>query len=76
MDLVRRDDEESATADLIACQSLDLGDFFVFVIQKAGQITEEQDGGAVRYRVRALQDCLNTSQSTSASRIRLPGSPK
>lgn len=53
MDLVRQDDEESATADLIACQSVDLDDFFAFVVQKAGRITEEQDGGAVRYRVRA-----------------------
>ena len=53
MDLVRHDGEESATADLIACQSVELDDFFVFAIEKAGRITEEQDGGAVRYRVRA-----------------------
>lgn len=53
LDLVRQDDEESATADLVACESVDLDDFFLFVIQKAGQITEEQDGAAVRYRVRA-----------------------
>lgn len=53
MDLVRQDDEESATADLVACESVDLDDFFVFAIQKAGRIIEEQDGGAVRYRVRA-----------------------
>jgi len=52
MDLVRKDDEESATADLIACQSIDLDDFFAFVVEKASRITEEQDGGAVRYRVR------------------------
>lgn len=53
MDLVWQDDEQSATADLVACQSVDLDDFFLFVIQKAGRITEEQDGGAVRYQVRA-----------------------
>lgn len=53
MDLVRHDDEESATADLIACHSVEFDDFFVFAIEKAGQITEEQDGGAIRYRVRA-----------------------
>ena len=28
MDLVRKDDEESATTDLIACQAIDLDDFF------------------------------------------------
>lgn len=53
MDLVWQDDEQSATADLVACQSVDLDDFFVFAIQKAGRITEEQDGGDIRYRVRA-----------------------
>ncbi|MBI4870574.1 MAG: nucleotidyl transferase AbiEii/AbiGii toxin family protein [Candidatus Riflebacteria bacterium] len=53
MDLVRHDDEESATADLIACQSVQVDDFFFFAIEKVGRITEEQDGGAVRYRVRA-----------------------
>lgn len=53
MDLVRRDDAESATADLITCQSMDLKDFFILSVESMGRITEEQDGGAVRYRVRA-----------------------
>ena len=53
MDLVRGDAEESATADLIAAQSLDLGDFFVFAVEKAGEIPEDEEGGSVRYRVRA-----------------------
>jgi hypothetical protein len=35
IDLVRRDDEESATADLIAAQHVDLGDFFTLSAQKA-----------------------------------------
>lgn len=53
MDLVRQDDEESATADLIACQALDLGDFFVFGVQNAARIIQEQEGAAVRYQVRS-----------------------
>ena len=51
MDLTRSDAEESATADLIAAQSIDLGDFFVFAVEKAGGIPENED--SVRYRVRA-----------------------
>ncbi len=53
MDLVRSDAEESATADLIAAQSLDLGDFFVYAIEKAGGVPGDEEGGSVRYRVRA-----------------------
>jgi hypothetical protein len=53
IDLVRYDDEEAATTDLIACQAIALDDFFIFAIEKVGRITEEQDGGAVRYRARA-----------------------
>lgn len=53
MDLVRGDAEESATADLIAAQSLDLGDFFVYAVEKAGRLLEDEEGGSVRYRVRA-----------------------
>ncbi len=53
MDLVRRDDEESATVDLIAAQAPDLGDWFTFAIEKAGQPREEDEGGAIRYLVRA-----------------------
>jgi nucleotidyltransferase AbiEii toxin of type IV toxin-antitoxin system len=44
MDLVRSDAEESATTDLIATRSLDLGDFFVFAVEKAGGIPEEEGG--------------------------------
>jgi predicted nucleotidyltransferase component of viral defense system len=53
MDLVRRDDEESATVDLIAAQAVDLGDWFTFAIEKAGKPREEDEGGAIRYLVRA-----------------------
>ncbi|MPZ93283.1 MAG: hypothetical protein GEU68_17010 [Actinobacteria bacterium] len=34
-------------------QSVKFDDFFVFAIEKVGRITEEEDGGAVRYRARA-----------------------
>jgi predicted nucleotidyltransferase component of viral defense system len=52
MDLAREDDEEAATADFIAAQAVDLGDFFVFDIQKPRGLGEAT-GGAVRYRARA-----------------------
>ncbi len=53
MDLVRRDDEESATADLIAAQALDLGDWFAFAVEKSGKLREEDEDAAIRYLVRA-----------------------
>lgn len=52
LDLLRRDDEESATTDLIAAQAVDLGDFFVFSVEKIGR-PQDAEGDAVRYRVRA-----------------------
>jgi hypothetical protein len=52
MDLVRHDNEESATADLIAAQAVDLGDFFVFAIELHGRFSEEGEGSTVRYHVR------------------------
>lgn len=52
MDLAREDDEEAATADFIAAQSVDLGDFFVFDIEKTRDLGEAT-GGAIRYRARA-----------------------
>lgn len=52
MDLARDDDEEAATADFVAAQSVDLGDFFVFDIQKTRELGETT-GGAVRYWARA-----------------------
>lgn len=52
LDLVRRDDEEAATNDLLAAQAVDLGDFFVFSVEKVGR-PRDAEGDAVRYRVRA-----------------------
>jgi predicted nucleotidyltransferase component of viral defense system len=52
MDLAREDDEEAATADFIAAQAVDLGDFFLFDIQKSRGLGEAT-GGAVRYRAKA-----------------------
>ena len=44
MDLGRSDEEESATADLIAAASADLGDFFSFSVEGVRQITGEGEG--------------------------------
>ena len=52
MDLVRRDDEEAATEDLLAAQTVDLGDFFVFSVERAGP-TREIGGASVRFLERA-----------------------
>jgi hypothetical protein len=52
MDLAREDNEEAATADFVAAQAVDLGDFFVFDIQKTRGLGEAT-GGAVRYRAKA-----------------------
>ena len=52
LDLIRRDDEEAATSDLLAAQSVDLGDFFVFSVEKVGR-PPDAEGDAVRYRVQA-----------------------
>jgi hypothetical protein len=52
IDLVRQDDEEAATSDLLAAQNVDLGDFFVFSVEKVRR-PEDAEGDAVRYRVGA-----------------------
>lgn len=52
MDLLRKDDEESATADLIAAQAVDLDDFFVFSIAGRERLREEE-GGTIEFRVRS-----------------------
>jgi predicted nucleotidyltransferase component of viral defense system len=52
MDLARQDDEEAATADFIAAQRVDLGDFFTFAILKARDLGERAEG-AIRYHARA-----------------------
>ena len=53
MDLVRNDNETAATADLIAAHAIELDDFFSFEVEKIGAPSEELEGAAVRYRVRA-----------------------
>jgi hypothetical protein len=50
VDLAMRGGEASATADLLAAQALDPGDFFSFAIERTGT-AGPADGGAVRYHV-------------------------
>ena len=56
MDLARRDDEEAATTDLLAAQSVDLGDYFTFAIERTGRLDAALEGAAVRYHVAAALD--------------------
>lgn len=75
IDLVRTDNEELATADLIAAQLVDLGDFFTF--STAGRERLRADaGGAIQFRVRTELSgrLFERSWLTSASRIRWAGS--
>ena len=53
MDLGRHDDEAAATGDLRETQRLDLGDFFVFQIERTSHLDAALEGAAVRFRVRA-----------------------
>lgn len=53
MDLGRADDEAATTADFRAAQEVDLGDWFVFAIERTGALDQLADGAAVRYRVTA-----------------------
>lgn len=53
IDLVRRDNEEAATEDVIAAQAAELDDHFVFTIEKVEKREEWQEGAALRYRARA-----------------------
>lgn len=52
LDLVRHDDEEAATTDLVAASSVDLGDFVVFSISGRERLPVDA-GGAISFRVRA-----------------------
>jgi hypothetical protein len=52
MDLVRQDGQEATTADFLLAQSVDLGDFFAFAIERTGKLDEVPEGAAVRYHVR------------------------
>jgi Nucleotidyl transferase AbiEii toxin, Type IV TA system len=53
LDLACWDNEAAATADLIAAQSLDLGDAFAFAIERTGALDNAVDAAAIRYRVQA-----------------------
>jgi len=53
-DLTGPDSESRATSALIAVQSVDLGDFFEFEVQRTGHLDQIREGAAVRYRVRAF----------------------
>lgn len=53
MDLARQDNEDAAMADLLAAQSVDLGDYFTFVIERAAKLDIAFEGAAVRYRAAA-----------------------
>lgn len=52
LDLGRQDSEEAATADLVAAQSLDLGDYFTFVVERTRKL-DATEGAAVRYHATA-----------------------
>ncbi len=53
IDLAAAGDEASATADLLAVQAVDLGDFFAFAIERTTALDRLRDGAAVRYHVTA-----------------------
>lgn len=53
IDLAMAGGEEGATAALLDAQAADLGDFFVFTIERTAKLDELQEGAAVRYRVRS-----------------------
>lgn len=56
LDLYRTENEAAAMKDIIAVQSLDLGDFFTFAIQRTDALDELIDGHAIRFRVEASID--------------------
>lgn len=53
IDLATAGDEASATADVLAAQAVDLGDFFNFAIERTSALDRLAVGTAVRYHVRA-----------------------
>ena len=56
LDLGRHDDEQAATADFLLAQSVDLGDYFRFAIQRTSRLDALVEGAAVRYHVTAEVD--------------------
>lgn len=53
MDIGRQDSEEAATADFLAAQSADVGDYFTFVIRRTRRLDPTVEGAAVRYHATA-----------------------
>jgi hypothetical protein len=53
LDLARGDTVEQATADLLTAQALDIGDYFVFAVERSDDLDDVLEGAAVRYRVTA-----------------------
>ena len=53
IDLATAGDEASATADLLAAQALELGDFFGFAIERTSALDRLAEAVSVRYHVRA-----------------------
>jgi hypothetical protein len=53
VDLAMAGGEDGATSALVAAQAADLGDFFVFSVERTAKLDELQEGAAVRYHVRA-----------------------
>lgn len=51
VDLGRSDDEQESTEDFLKAQAAELGDFFVFIIERTADLDEIQEGSAVRYHV-------------------------
>jgi len=53
MDLGRYDDTDAATVDLLAAQERDLGDYFVFGVERTDRLDALREATAVRYHVHA-----------------------
>ena len=53
MDLGRQDNEEAATADFLSAQSVGLGDYFTFAVERTRQLAPTVEAAAVRYHVAA-----------------------
>lgn len=53
MDLGRQDNEEAATVDFLAAQAVDLGDYFIFAIERTGRLDPALEGAVVRYHATA-----------------------
>lgn len=53
IDLARSDTEADVTGDLLAVQSINLGDYFSFAVRRTDSLDAALEGAAVRYRATA-----------------------